>query len=330
MTTLSEQVGSLLTIGYEGDDAPVCDALAKGRAGGVVLFTRNIHSKDQIKALTRRLRDAAGRNIPIGIDQEGGRVARLANAGLAAGPSARTIASGPPEDAYQWGLHTGGYLVELGINLNFAPVLDVDTNPKNPVIGDRSYGTTPEQVVRYAREAIRGLQQAGVVACGKHFPGHGDTHLDSHHDLPVVHHNLERLRQIELKPFADLLPNLKTIMTAHVVYPALDPNHPATLSKKIITGLLRQQMGYQGVIISDDLEMAAVAKTLTPSKRAVKAIRAGADMLLICRSQSVWESAFEGLLREAENDNILALSVAESAARIHRLFGGNIDEGLLA
>ena len=321
MTSLSKQVGSLLTIGYEGDDAPVCDALAKGRAGGVVLLARNIHSAQQVKDLTKRLRDAAGRNIPIGIDQEGGRVARLADAGLPAGPSARTIASGPPQDAYQWGLQTGHHLAELGINLDFAPVLDVDTNPNNPVIGDRAYGTTPEQVTRYAREAIRGLEQAGVVACGKHFPGHGDTLLDSHHDLPVVHHELERLHQIELKPFVDLLPNLKTIMTAHVVYPALDPDHPATLSKKIITDLLRLQMGYRGVIISDDLEMAAVAETLTPPKRAVKAVQAGADMLLICRSQPVWESAFEGLLREAENDGILALRVAESAERIQCLFG---------
>jgi len=319
--TLAEQVGSLLMVGYEGDEGAVCEALAKGRAGGVILFARNIHSKDQVIALTRRLRQAAGRPIPIGIDQEGGRVARLAKAGLPAGPSARDLAAKGPKAVYQWGLDTGRFLQTLGINLNFAPILDVDTNPSNPVIGDRSDGTTPEQVVTHAREAIRGLSESGVIACGKHFPGHGDTLLDSHHDLPQVLHDRERLERVELKPFTELLSDLPSIMTAHVVYPTLDPEQPATLSPTIIQNLLRNKMGYNGVIISDDLEMAAVAARQTPYKNAIKALLAGIDLLLICRTQSAWESALEGVLRAAKNDNILAIRVADAHRRVRALFG---------
>ncbi len=324
MTPLHRDVGTVLMVGYEGDDAPVRKALAEGRAGGVILFARNVASHRQLRELTQRLRQAANRPIPIGIDQEGGRVARLEKAGIPAGPTARQIAQGGnPKDAYQWGIDTGAALAELGINLNFAPVLDVDTNPNNPVIGDRAYGRTPQVVTDFAREAIKGLHRAGVVACGKHFPGHGDTHLDSHHDLPYVSHDPARLEKIELAPFAQLMPVLRSLMTAHVVYPTLDPEHPdtpATFSKKILTDRLKGALGFDGVVISDDLEMAAVAANTTPPERAVKALFAGADLLLICRQRQVWESAFYGILEAAKSDGILAERVADAARRVRRVF----------
>lgn len=322
MTTLRDDVGTILMIGYEGPEQPALDALADRRAGGVILFSRNVESAGQVRDLTRRLRAAAGRHIPIGIDQEGGRVARLDKAGLPAGPTARAIAQGgDPAAAYRWGLETGRFLSDLGINLNFAPVLDVDTNPANPVIGDRSYGRTPDVVTAFARQAIRGLHEAGVVACGKHFPGHGDTELDSHLALPTVDQPLDRLEKVELAPYAALLHILRTIMTAHVVYPAWDPDTPATFSQTILTGMLKGKMGFDGVVISDDLEMLAVAEGWTPSERAVKALLAGADLLLICRQRPVWENAFEGILETAQNDGILAARVADSAARVRRVFG---------
>ncbi|MBI5137362.1 MAG: beta-N-acetylhexosaminidase [Nitrospirae bacterium] len=322
MSNLRRDVGTILMIGYEGPEQPVLDALADGRAGGVILFSRNVESARQVRALTRRLRAAAGRAIPIGIDQEGGRVARLDRAGLPAGPTARAIAAGgDPDAAYRWGLATGRFLKDLGIDLNFAPVLDVDTNPANPIIGDRAYGRTPDVVTAFAAQAIRGLHAAGVTACGKHFPGHGDTELDSHLALPTVRHPADRLERVELAPYAALMPILKTIMTAHVVYPAWDPHQPATFSHEILTGLLKHKMGFEGVVISDDLEMAAVAQNHTPPERAVKAILAGADMLLICRQRPVWENAFEGILAAAKNDGILARRVADAANRVRRVFG---------
>ncbi|MFQ5509170.1 MAG: beta-N-acetylhexosaminidase [Leptospirillia bacterium] len=316
----TRHAGAVLMVGYEGDPQAVEAALSDGRAGGVILFSRNIESAAQVQALTRRFRNAGGDALPIAIDQEGGRVARLSAAGLPPGPAAREVAQGGPGAVRQWGRDTGRALKALGININFAPVLDVDTNPDNPIIGDRAYGSTPEQVIEHAREAIRGLLEEGVFACGKHFPGHGDTDLDSHLTLPTVSHGAERLERVELAPFAALAHELPAIMTAHVVYPAWDPEHPATLSPTILTDILRQRLGFTGVIVSDDLEMAAVDRSDTPDKNAVAAIAAGADFLQLCKTEKKWRAAYQGLVWEAEKNPAFAKRLADAAASVRSVF----------
>lgn len=312
---LRRQAGRLLMVGYEGDPKPVCAALSTGRVGGVILFTRNVESATQVREVTASFRAAAGGPVPVGIDQEGGRVARLEAAGLPAGPPARTIAQGGPEAAYKWGEQTGRFLLDLGIDVDFAPVLDVDTNPDNPIIGDRSWGTTPEQVIAFGREVIRGLKNAGVTPCGKHFPGHGDTLLDSHLALPVVDQPDARLKKIELAPFAALAGELPAIMTAHVIYPAWD-KVIATLSHKIVSGLLKDDLGFCGVVVSDDLEMAAIADQMPVEERAVRSIEAGCDLLLICKQQELWERAHEALVTEAEKSPAFAARMKDAARRV--------------
>ena len=229
-------------------------------------------------------------------------------------------AAGDPALTERVGRALGDELAALGIGWDFAPVLDVHTNPDNPVIGNRAFGTTPEAVATHALAFWRGLRGAGVLGCGKHFPGHGDTRTDSHLDLPVVDHPLERLRRIELAPFAAAArAGIDSIMTAHVVFPQLDPGRPATLSPRILTDLLRGELGFTGVIVSDDLGMKAVADRYPIDELAVLAVAAGADVLLIREPLERQSRAFEALVRAAEKDAHLRRRVTESAARVAAL-----------
>jgi beta-N-acetylhexosaminidase len=313
---LSRLAGRVLMVGWDGPPDRVLKALEAGRARGAILFSRNVESAEQVKALTASLQAAGGGDVAIAVDQEGGPVARLERAGLPAGPAAREIAAGgDPEAAYRWGLETGRALKALGFTVDFAPVLDVDTNPDNPVIGRRAWGATPEAVTAFAGAAARGLKAAGVRACGKHFPGHGDTALDSHKALPVVAHDAARLEAVELAPFAALTGSLDAIMTAHVVYPAWDPGRPATLSASIVTGLLKGRLGFAGAVVSDDLEMAAVADRYGVDEAAVLAVAAGVDVLLVCHTPERWERAHEALVREAEASPAFRARLADAAAR---------------
>jgi beta-N-acetylhexosaminidase len=319
-TPLSRLAGRLLAVGFEGPPGPVEAALQAGTVGGVILFTRNIESAAQTRALTGRLRAAGGGAVPIGVDQEGGRVARLDRAGLPAGPPARHLgATGDAAAAFRWGRETGAALKSLGFTLDFAPVLDVDSNPANPIIGDRAYGSTPETVTAFGREAARGLAAAGITPCGKHFPGHGDTAQDSHTDLPVVDRPAERLEVVELAPFAALAGALPAIMTAHVIYPAWDAERPATLSPAIVTGLLKERLGFAGAVVSDDLEMAAIADRHGPGEAAVLAVAAGCDVLLVCRRRDLWEAAHAGLVREAEQSPAFRARMEDAARRAAHL-----------
>jgi beta-N-acetylhexosaminidase len=206
------------------------------------------------------------------------------------------------------------------VGWNFAPVLDVHTNPENPVIGNRSFGRTPDAVARQALAFWRGLRGAGLVACGKHYPGHGDTRTDSHHELPVVAHDVDRLRAVELAPFAAAVEaGVEAFMTAHVLYPALDPDRPATLSRRIATDLLRGELGFRGVLVSDDLGMKAVADRYPIEELAVGAIEAGCDHLLVREPVARQQAAFEALVHAAEARSDLRARVEESAARVAAL-----------
>jgi beta-N-acetylhexosaminidase len=276
--------GRVLTTGIPGPtlDRDTLSALHAMQPSGVILFRRNIENPDQLRALTDDLH-ALPWHPWISIDHEGGRVLRVGEP-FTLFPCARDVAScGDVSLVEAVGRAMGRELRSVGIDINFAPVLDVDSNPVNPIIGDRAFGDDPAEVARYAVAFQQGLLSGGVVPCGKHFPGHGDTDRDSHKDLPVVHRNRSQLETMELPPFrAAIAAKMPLLMTAHVVYSALDPDQPATLSRPIVHGLLREQLGYQGVIVSDDLEMRAVSAHMPVCEAAVTALRAGVDWLLVC------------------------------------------------
>ncbi|MFW6197996.1 MAG: glycoside hydrolase family 3 N-terminal domain-containing protein, partial [Myxococcota bacterium] len=203
----------------------------------------------------------------------------------------------------------------LGFTMDLAPVLDVDTNPANPVIGDRSFGREPDRVIRHGLAFADGLHEGGVLSCGKHFPGHGDTELDSHFALPRVTHSRERLDRIELAPFRAAVGRLPALMTAHVVFDALDPDVPATMSPRVVTEVLRRQIGFDGLVVSDDLEMRAVADRGSIADAAVGAVAAGCDLVLVCSRVDACLEAHEALVRQAEKDVGFANKLREAALR---------------
>jgi beta-N-acetylhexosaminidase len=256
----------------------------------------------------------------IAIDQEGGRVHRLPPPFTHFPAAARIGEKNDPNLAYSAGRATAAELALAGINLNFAPVLDVNSNPDNPVIGDRAFGADPAAVTANAAPWMQGLRDGGVIPCGKHFPGHGAADKDSHFDLPVVAKSIRELKTTELPPFIQVCGNnIDALMTAHVLYPALDPQWPATLSGKIVTGLLRQQLGYGGVVFSDDMEMKAISDRHGVEEAANLSIRAGVDIVLFCHELSQAVQACEFLCVESEKDPALRARVDESYARIVRL-----------
>jgi beta-N-acetylhexosaminidase len=222
---------------------------------------------------------------------------------------------GGPEWIERVARAVGSELSTLGLNVNFAPVVDVDTNPENPVIGDRALGREPERVVALARAYLRGLRQGGVAGCLKHFPGHGDTREDSHVSLPFVPHALERLEAVELEPFRALSADADCVMTAHVVYPALDPRCPATLSRPILVDILRRRFGFAGLVFSDDLEMQAIAARGPLAAAAEQALLAGCDSLLVCHREDEQERVHHALTRRLGHDPDFRRRAREAAFR---------------
>jgi beta-N-acetylhexosaminidase len=283
---------------------------------GVILFRRNVQTPEQTHGLIAALRGLRDEPLLLAVDQEGGRVQRLRSP-LTEFPPMRAL--GDTNDlalAREVGAQLAREMLAVGFDLDFAPVVDVDTNPNNPVIGDRSFGRTPEVVSTLAVALIEGMQRAGMMACAKHFPGHGDTLEDSHKDVPSLPHTLERLRQIEWPPFAAAArADVSSIMTAHVMFPALDPKWPATMSKTCLS-VLRNELGYQGVIISDDLEMNAIADRYDIGAAAVQSIAAGCDSLLVCHTLSRIEASVEALAKEADKSGAFRARLEEAAARV--------------
>src|SRR5262245_47110006 len=321
MTALSKLAGQLLSFGFEGT-APNADLLARiaaSEVGGVMIFRPNITSPGQLAELVGALRAAAPGDLPllVSIDQEGGLVQRLRAIATDWPPMLAVGGAGDAQRTQQVGRALGEELAALGIGWDFAPVLDVHTNPANPVIGNRAFGVTPDAVATQALAFWRGLRAAGVVGCGKHFPGHGDTRTDSHHELPVVDHDVARLRAVELAPFAAAArAGIEAIMTAHVLFPALDPDRPATLSRRILTDVLRGELRFGGVIVSDDLGMKAGADRWPIEELAGTSIEAGADHLLVREPAARQVAAHEALVRAAEARADFRARVEESAARV--------------
>jgi beta-N-acetylhexosaminidase len=312
---------SLLMIGFEGTVAD--EALLRHfdlGFGGFILFKRNIDSAEQTAWLIFELKTRYPHLI-ASVDQEGGRVARLRGHPFTAIPSMRSIGQqGDVELARNIGRLLAFETRALGFDLNFAPVLDIDTNPLNPVIGDRALASTPHQVAKLGVALAQGLESGGVASCGKHFPGHGDTAQDSHLSLPVLSHALERLRQVELVPFeAYAKAKLASIMTAHVRFDAVDNVYPATMSPATLHGLLRQALQFEGVIISDDLEMKAIAHHFSIEEAVVRGVQAGVDLFLVCQSPDVQHRAVEALVHAIERGVLSTAELQRAQARIEGL-----------
>lgn len=313
--------GQLFSVGFEGTTPPasLMARVAAREVGAVMLFRPNVVSPEQVAALVGRLRREVKEGPPlvVSVDQEGGRVQRL-RAPLTEWPPMQVVGAEPDRARIETlGRFVGEELAALGIGWNLAPVLDVHTNPQNPVIGDRAFATTPEGVIEAALAFWRGLRKAGVAGCGKHFPGHGDTDVDSHLDLPVVTHDEARLRAVELFPFAAAIAaGCEALMTAHVVYPAFDAERPATLSKRIATDLLRRELGFTGLLVSDDLQMKAVADRFGTEELIVESLNAGVDHFLMRGPESRQVEAYEALVRAAEASSQVRARVEEAAGRV--------------
>jgi beta-N-acetylhexosaminidase len=321
-TKESQDIANRVIIaGFEGNTIPnyLLKSAKEGTLGGVIIFKRNVENAAQVSAIVKELRlvTPEWKKPIVSVDQEGGRVLRLGNP-LTPIPSARRFGQkNDPKLTEITGQLIGRELRSVGFTLNFAPVLDVDTNPDSPVIGDRSYGETPLQVIRHGLAFARGLKDGGLIPCAKHFPGHGDATVDSHRSLPQVDYDMARLRRIELEPFhAWSRTGLGPIMTAHVVFSAIDPNNPATTSRSVLVNELRKTIRFKGAILSDDLEMGAIAEVGGPEAMAVKAIRAGVNGLLVCRNQTVIESVRDALAREAAMDPAFAQALVNAAQKL--------------
>jgi beta-N-acetylhexosaminidase len=320
--TLDAQIAGLFCVGFHGK-TPSPEVLELVRRGvyGVILFARNVEDAEQVAALVADLKRAAGRPLLVSVDQEGGRVARLRAAqGFTEIPPMRALGDAGDEAlAWEVGLVIGRELRAVGIDQDYAPVVDVDTNPANPVIGDRSFSRDPEAVSRLGVALAQGLQAAGVAACAKHFPGHGDTSQDSHTDLPNLPHALDRLDRVELAPFRALArAGVASVMTAHVVFEALDPRRPATLSPEVMR-LLRERVGFDGCAVSDDLEMKAVAEHFPLEEAAPGAVLAGVDALLVCHRAEVQHRAIDLVRGAVERKRISRARVAEARRRVEKL-----------
>lgn len=321
---LRRHVGRLAIVGFSGHSVPaeLRELVAAFDLAGVVYFARNVESPAQVADLSR---EAAGlaRDWPfwIGVDQEGGRVARL-RAPFTVWPPAITLGrSGDEALTGRFAAALAAELAAVGINFDFAPVLDVLTNPDNPAIGDRALSDRAEDVARLGAVVVRTLQEAGIAACGKHFPGHGDATVDSHERLPVIDQDRRRLEAIEWLPFRRAIADgVAAIMTAHVLVPALDERRPATLSPAIVQRELKDAMGFDGVVLSDDLGMKAVSATADLPSLAVEAIVAGCDAVLLCNSTADEQAAaLEGLIRAAETGRLTATRIDDAFSRQQRM-----------
>jgi len=311
--SLSVMCGQLLVVGIPGHELAADDTKPYG---GVTLFKRNVASIEQVVALTRSLRDAAPPDLPplVAIDQEGGRVVRIGPPALAL-PAMRKIGDlGDEAFATRLARAQAEELRALGITMSFGPVADVNTRPENPVIGDRAFATTPEAVARFAVAWADGLAEGGLLTCPKHFPGHGDTTVDSHLALPRVERARGALQSIELAPFAALArrPSVSAMMTAHVVFSAYD-DKPATMSSVLLGDVLRKELAFEGVVFSDDLEMKAIAMPI--GEAAVAAISAGCDALLVCARLDLAAEAHAALVHEAEKNGAFRSRVEDAFDR---------------
>jgi beta-N-acetylhexosaminidase len=299
-------------------DAEQTAFLRRNRIRAVVLFRDNLGDEDEVRALTRDLHEALGTHALIGIDQEGGAVVRAAF--LPQPPSAMALgAAGDERLAHDVGAAVARALRSVGFNWNFAPVVDVNNNPLNPVIGERSFSANPQDVARLAAAWMRGALSEGVACCIKHFPGHGDTSIDSHLALPIVDKARDRLEAVELLPFRALRHEAPAIMSAHIVFRCIDPEYPATLSRAVLGDLLRRDLHYDGVVITDSLVMKAIHDQYGHDRAAVMALSAGADMVMTLGSESEQIAAIDAIRSALDRGELSLEALSRARARLDRL-----------
>ena len=322
MNELRQLAGRLIMVRLSGTELDDDSAafLRTNRIRAACLFRQNMTDGAQLTRFTGALREVFGAGALIALDQEGGAVVRAL--WVPPPPAAMGIgATGDPELARAVGAAVARAVKSMGFNWNFAPVLDLNNNPLNPVIAERSFGADPESATELALAWMAGSESQGVACCVKHFPGHGDTHVDSHRDLPTVDKSLAELERFEFAPFRRAAPHAPAMMTAHIVYPALDPVLPATMSRPILTGLLRERMDYRGVIITDGMDMHAIALRYEAGDAAVNALLAGADMVMALGSRATQEATLDAIAAAIADGRLPRAEVDAKLARLDRLAG---------
>jgi beta-N-acetylhexosaminidase len=321
MSDLHLQVGQLMIMGFEGATitSNVESLLDTIQPAGVILFARNIESADQTHRLLGDCQDLVETPLFTCVDMEGGMVDRLRDV-VAAAPSAREVfETGSLHLAREHGRMIGKECRALGFNTDFAPVLDLGFDASNNVMGTRTVSASAYETTEHARAFISGLKKERVLSCGKHFPGLGEGDLDSHQRMPIIHKDWKNLWKQDLTPYRELRSELDFVMVAHAAYPDITGDQaPASLSEKWIQEMLREVLGYEGLIVSDDLEMGGVLASVPIEQAAVQTIRAGSDMFLVCRSEEKVRSCYEAVVREAERDASFAKKVEVAADRVRR------------
>jgi beta-N-acetylhexosaminidase len=326
--SLEEKVGQLFIVGFKGQkaDSQITSMIRNYHVGGVILFSNNIADPDQLLSLMNSLKElnskASGVKPPLflSVDEEGGRISRMP-AQLLKLPSNQAVGNWNDNSlSYEIGGILAEELKAFGFNMDFAPVLDIFSNPANTVIGDRAFGTEPELVSRLGVQTLKGIRAGGVIPVVKHFPGHGDTLVDSHEGLPVVDYGMKRLKDFELKPFQTAIDNkADAVMVAHILMKQLDTKDPASLSKAVITDLLKKQMGFDGLVVTDDMTMGAIVGRYKIGEAVVRSIRAGSDILLVCHGYDNQVNAINAVLEAAKSGEISEDRLEESVGKILRL-----------
>ena len=321
--TIDEKIGQMILAGFNGTQTnQYTNTLINDfKVGGVILFTRNIESSQQLKKLTTDI-NKSNNNIPlfISVDEEGGRVSRLPD-DVFKFPKASEVGQINDENyAYENGKKLGNTLNEHGINMDHAPVIDIYSNPKNTVIGDRAFGTDENIVSKMGIATMKGLEDANVIPTVKHFPGHGDTEVDSHFGLPIVNKSLEELKSFEFIPFKKAIENnCDVIMVSHIILDKIDNTNPSSLSKKIITDILRNDLGFNKVIMTDDMNMAAITNNMSVEKASTESIKAGSDIILIGNNVEIVKAVIEEIKLAVDSNEISETRINESVYRILKL-----------
>lgn len=322
--SLEDKIAQMILTGISGTtiDANAKKLISQFHVGGIIFYKNNFETPAQTIQLVNQMKAENSSNLPLflGADQEGGRVTRLPG-GLANFPTNKQIGKvNNPEFSYKVGTLLGHELKEFGLNLDFAPVLDINSNPNNPVIGDRSFGNNSEIVSKLGIQTMKGIQSQNVIPTIKHFPGHGDTSVDSHLELPIVNKSLKELKELELIPFERAIDHgADVVMVAHILLPELDKNNPASMSKAVMTDVLRKQLGFTGVIITDDMTMGAITNNFDIGKAAVESVKSGSDIILVGHDYNNVVKITSSLKTAVQKGEISQQRLNESIERIIKL-----------
>ncbi|WP_142339182.1 beta-N-acetylhexosaminidase [Bacillus sp. AFS055030] len=320
--TLQEKIGQMIISGFYGTSYSnsLKELVEQYHIGGFIFYKENLTNNSQTVKLVNSIKAANRTNhLPIlfGVDQEGGRVSRLPG-NLGQIPSNQLIGNkNDRQFSYEIGQILGEQLQAFGLNMDFAPVLDVNSNPKNPVIGDRSFSNNPNTVSKLGIQTMKGIQSEKIIPVVKHFPGHGDTSVDSHLELPVVNKSYTDLQQLELIPFkAAIDQNVDAVMVAHILLPKIDPKYPSSMSKMVITSMLRNDLKYDGVVMTDDMTMDAIGKNYNLEKAAVTSILAGSDIIMVAHDPNKVKAVYKEIETAVKNKTISVERINESVKRI--------------